>query len=367
MRAVILAAGIALAVPAMAQRPGGSIDAGALSMQYADSIDANAIALTPAFWIESRFASLSTTGTLSQFSGGGWSAQATGDGSLFTKTSGLFMGELQGSAGGSSRNDASRTGQVLAMGRGHISNESNGAWIGAGLGSTWDGAEWRSVRQAEAAAWMRRGNATLLLSTTPTSVDDSIRYADTELAAGLNVQRFDFSASGGFRSGSRLPTLGGSAKSWGSVSVTAWLAPRIGLVASGGTYPVDLTQGFPGGRFISLSLRYGVRRFTPASEPVVEMRPTKMFDIRNVDRSLRTIRIKSSSAQKVEVMGDFTDWSPVQLESGADGWWTVTLPIEPGLHEINMRIDGGKWVVPPGLARKSDEFGGSVGIILISM
>src|SRR5512141_113897 len=47
---VLLVVGTPLAVTASAQRTGASIDAGALSMQYADSIDANALALTPSIW-----------------------------------------------------------------------------------------------------------------------------------------------------------------------------------------------------------------------------------------------------------------------------------------------------------------------------
>ena len=367
MRAAALALALAIAAPAVAQKPGASIDAGALRMQYADSIDSNAFALTPAFWVDSRFTSFAATGTLSQFSGGGWSVQGSGDGSLFTRRAGLFMGELQGSAGGSSRDDGSRTGQLLGIARAHLSSDFRGAWAGAGLGGTWDGVEWRNVKQAEAAAWTRAGNATVLLSVTPTSVDDSVKYVDAQLNAGMNLDRFDLSVAGGVRGGSNLPTLGGTAKSWGSASVTGWITQRIGVVASAGTYPVDLTQGFPGGRFASLSVRIGSRKFSPADEPALDVHAQKMFEVQNVDRTMRAIRVRSDGARSVEIMGDFTDWSPVKLEPDGSGWWSVTIPIQRGLHEINMRIDGGKWVNPPGTGRKRDEFGGTVGVFLISM
>jgi 1,4-alpha-glucan branching enzyme len=92
-----------------------------------------------------------------------------------------------------------------------------------------------------------------------------------------------------------------------------------------------------------------------------------MFEVKPVDRTLQTIRIRSRGAETVELMGDFTDWAPVKLDTDGSGWWSVTLPVTPGLHEMNMRIDGGRWVVPAGMARKSDEFGGTVGVFLISM
>ena len=356
-----------LAAPASAQRSGVSIDAGALNMQYADSIDATAFALTPLLWIESARTSLATTGTFSGFSGGGWSAQGSADGSLFTRRLGWFLGEFEGTAGGSTRNDASRTGQLLASARAHLAAANRGAWLGAGFGGTWDGVEWRNVRQAEAAVWALGTNASALVSLTPIVVDDSIRYADTQISGALNLSRVDLNASAGIRAGSRLPTLGGSAKSWGSVSVTGWLASRIALVASAGTYPVDLTQGFPGGRFASLSIRFGSRRFTPSHEAVLEALPRNVFAVRNAGSGMRDIRIKVPAASSVEIMGDFTDWKPVSLQSEGGEWWAVRVPIKAGIHELNMRVDGGNWTVPRGLTKKSDEFGGAVGVLVVSM
>ena len=356
-----------LAAPASAQHPSFSIDGGALSMQYADSIDANAVAVTPSFWIDSRRASLTTIATLSEFSGGGWSAQGSVDGSLFTPRRGLLLAEFGATAGGSTRNDASRTGQVLGIARAHLSTDTRGVWLGAGFGGTWDGVEWRNVRQGEAAAWMQAGNGSAFLSATPIVVDDSIRYVDMQLGGALNFPRVDVDGSAGFRAGSRLPTLGGTAKSWGSASLTGWLTSRIALVASAGTYPVDLTQGFPGGRFASFSIRFGSRRFNPVSEPRFEPLAKNVFSVRNADGDTREIRVRAPGAASVEIMGDFTDWNAVRLMPDGSGWWSARLPIKPGIHEMNMRMDGGSWTVPAGLPKKSDEFGGSVGVLVVEM
>lgn len=336
-------------------------------MQYADSVDANAIAVTPSLWIDSRRASLATIATLSEFSGGGWSAQGSADGSFFTRRRGLFLGEFKANAGGSTRNDASRTGQLLGTVRAHVTNDTRGVWIGAGLGGTWDGIEWRNVLQGEAAAWIQAANASAALSATPIVVDDSIRYTDTQISGALNFSRVDLDASAGFRAGSQLPTLGGTAKSWGSVSITGWIASHIALVASAGSYPVDLTQGFPGGRFASFSIRFGSRRFSPVRELKVEPLPQNVFTLRNVSGAMREIRIKAPATASVEVMGDFTNWSALPLQAEGNGWWSARLPIKAGIHEMNMRVDGGTWTVPPGLPGKSDEFGSSVGVLVIEM
>ena len=363
---VLTLLGMALAAPAFAQA-GASIDAGALTMQYADSIDASAIALTPAFWVESHSSIFSTTGTFSYFTGGGWSAQGNAGGSIFTPHVKYFFGEIEGGAGGSTRDDRSRTGQVIGIARAHLSADNYGAWIGGGAGTTWDGVTWRSLRQGEGAAWARSGNASAFVSATPVVVDDSIRYTDAQISGALSLPRVELNASAGFRSGSRLPTLGGTAKSWGSVSAAAWMMPRLALVVSAGTYPVDLTQGFPGGRFASLSVRFGSRRFQPSIAPVLEATPRKNFEVRNAGARTKELRVRAPAANTVEVMGDFTYWHPVSLSSDENGWWTVQLPISPGIHEMNVRINGGSWTVPQGLPRKSDEFGGSVGVLVIQM
>lgn len=344
-------------------------------MRYADSVNANAFALSPALWAESPLSSLSLNGTLSSFTAGGWSAQGTADGSLFTKRAGFLLGEFEGSAGGSTHNDGARTGQVLASLRAHAMGANQGVWLGAGAGGAWDGSIWRSVRQGEAGAWARIGSAIASASATPVIVDDSIKYTDAQLSASFNLPIVELSASGGFRSGSNLPTMGGNAKSWGNVSVTGWIMSRVAIVASAGTYPVDFTQGFPGGRFASLSLRLGQRRFPPtasSSHEISDISPVSRASssenrlaVRNRGGSTQELRFTSATAKTVEVMGDFTGWQPVRLSNDASDVWTGSFRIGRGIHEVNVRIDGGSWRAPAGLPSKKDEFGGSVGVLII--
>jgi hypothetical protein len=65
-------------------------------------------------------------------------------------------------------------------------------------------------------------------------------------------------------------------------------------------------------------------------------------------------------------MGDFTTWRPVPLRPAGNGSWFLTVQLEPGTHQVNLRVDGGAWAVPPGLPVVTDEFGGSVGLLVIS-
>lgn len=66
----------------------------------------------------------------------------------------------------------------------------------------------------------------------------------------------------------------------------------------------------------------------------------------------------------VEVRGDFSDWEPVALARSGSAW-ALRLELPPGTYRLNVRVDGGPWVAPPGLPRLADEFGGAVGLLVI--
>jgi 1,4-alpha-glucan branching enzyme len=79
-----------------------------------------------------------------------------------------------------------------------------------------------------------------------------------------------------------------------------------------------------------------------------------------------TLSARAPGAASVEVTGDFTNWSPVRLVPAANAeWWSVTLPLRPGKYQMNLRVDGGKWLVPPGVLSMRDEFGGTVGLLVV--
>ena len=77
------------------------------------------------------------------------------------------------------------------------------------------------------------------------------------------------------------------------------------------------------------------------------------------------ISVALESARTVEVMGDFTAWSPVAMTRSATGIWQVRIPVEEGSHRMEIRADSGAWIPAPGLPVVADEFGGSVGILVV--
>jgi len=207
-------------------------------------------------------------------------------------------------------------------------------------------------------------------------VNDSIKYADTQASLSWKSEAVDLSALLGFRLGDQLTTLSANAKSWASVSGVWWLAPRMGVAVGGGSYPVDPTQGFPGGRFVSLSLRFRQRRPTQLPNDQISLQSpgaiapeivptTSGFIVRRGAGDAVTLQVNAPGARLVEINGDFTNWIPVPLIPGTGGRWSVSLPIRSGKYQMNMRVDGGRWMVPPGLLSMADEFGGTVGLLVI--
>jgi hypothetical protein len=46
--------------------------------------------------------------------------------------------------------------------------------------------------------------------------------------------------------------------------------------------------------------------------------------------------------------------------------WELNVPVAPGWHQINVRVDGGPWMAPPGIPTTHDSFGGDVGLLVVA-
>ena len=82
------------------------------------------------------------------------------------------------------------------------------------------------------------------------------------------------------------------------------------------------------------------------------------------DSVTRMIQVQAPGARSVEVMGDFTEWLPVQLV-GTGGVFSMNAPMTAGNRRLVVRIDGGPWVPPSNTPVVDDDFGGRVGLLLV--
>jgi len=358
-----------------AQRVESSVDLSGTNVWYADSIRSGGASVNPSLRLDWGHATLSGSASFSRLSSA-TSAQGSVSPSVFSPSIGPFAVELTGSFGGSSHADGSRTAQGLGLARAYATNGTMGAWIGAGGGRTWDGVIWRAVRQGDAGAWLEHSGMTTLATIAPVVVQDTIRYTDVQAAWRFPVRSYEFGATAGVRGGTVGAAVGGSSRTWASVSVAAWFTESLAIVASGGSYPVDFTQGYPGGHFVSIAMRVAAhdsratsRTETASREPAAFVPDASTpaataFEVRE-SRGGRELRVYAPLAQSVEINGDFARWEAIALTRGGDGWWSAIRPIAPGSYQVNLRIDRGQWVAPPGLLTTRDEFGGVVGILTI--
>ena len=71
--------------------------------------------------------------------------------------------------------------------------------------------------------------------------------------------------------------------------------------------------------------------------------------------------IHAPDAQRVELVGTFTDWQTDRIEltgPDASGHWTAELPLPPGRYEYIFLVDGRQWVSDPQAElHRADGFG----------
>lgn len=346
-------------------------EAGGARVRYGDTVEVSSGTLSAGASALTRYTSFSGLLAGSTTAQSSWTLFGAADGSVFTPSFLAFRGELH--AAGSGTTYGSNTGSVSMLGgaRLHLSSSSLGTWVGLSAGSVTDPIGARSIRQGEAGIWAQIGSVIAQVATMPVRIAEVPDYTDTEGSVRFGSARVDISATGGFRS--KVAGYEESPNSWASVFLTAWLRPSIGITAAAGNYPADIGQDLPSARYVSLGLRVAPRRIIPTVPPL----PSEIFaasgqaglreiTVSQASNGNRTIRLRAPSARSIEIMGDFTDWVPVRMaQARPAGTWAITLPVASGVHQVNVRIDGGPWIVPSGLTAIRDEFGGAVGILVV--
>ena len=162
--------------------------------------------------------------------------------------------------------------------------------------------------------------------------------------------------------GGGLALAGGGPWRWADARVTMWpLRPVAVYASASSSAPVVFDSPAAGGR-AALGLRLDPWRATPerrAPAPRLECR------VRSSGPGWHAVDVRARGAHSVELMGDFTDWSPRPLQPVGGERWRLEIMLPPGAHRIAIRIDGGEWLPPPGLPTALDEFGGAVGLLVV--
>jgi hypothetical protein len=276
-------------------------------------------------------------------------------------------GELFGVAGTSVQSAAAAT----ASGRVMRLVGDGGVWAGASAAIAHreagglpahavEAGAWWSARRARLSASLLDQHATgqlfagplrsLLLGTLPIHIQEATFEARIEgdavsldLSAGI---RHDPDAASVYE-----PVVSATAAVWQS-ETRAWTL----TVAR---QPPDWVRGADAAQWVSLGMRFLERR--PATARAERIRPIVTVQ---AEGGQRRVRVVASGARTVELMADFTDWSPVTL-SAADDAFEGTFALEPGSHRVVVRIDGTTWRTAANTPAVDDDLGGRVGLLVV--
>ena len=266
----------------------------------------------------------------------------------------------------------------------HTTGKITGAWLGAAIGaagvgrnptglSRFEGGIRRAFGPAGVEMWMSRtrfgaaiapggglgqdsGLTDTLTSGAPSKVTE---YTELGSRATIGLGRYDL----GFTFLRRFGSAAVRRTGW-ELTGTWWLAPSIGLVGATGRSLPEFALALPGGRYGTLGFRLSLgaagRRESGKVRQRLEVASAPLLAV-----TRRRLTIQWAAARTAEVMGDFTDWKPVVLEPAGTGRWMLPGELEPGVHHLNVRFDGGAWLVPRGAMSVDDGFGGRVGMVIV--
>ncbi|MDF1505100.1 glycogen-binding domain-containing protein [Roseisolibacter sp. H3M3-2] len=368
------------------------IDVGAASVGYDEFERASLVSVTPSVRVEGARTMFVARGAYSRFETGSSALQGSVAGSIVSPAFWRLRAEAFATASATRYRDNPAASNVNALGRLHFATPTYGVWGGAGAGFVAQGQFFPdALYQLDAGAWRRIGRTVYAVSATPTWVGapDALGYQGTPPAGRLDYTDYgasmrwqhpsaEFVATAGLRADAGPDRIPG-AKRWLESWTTVWVTRRLAIVGGAGAFPTDVQQGLPGGRYASVALRVATGR-PPVNDPAVRAELTLPYELNRLRRGrllaerftvaddasgLRVITVRVPDARYVELMADFTDWLPAQLQRVGEGEWRLAVAIAPGVHRVNLRVDGGAWTVPPGLNAVRDDFGGEVGLLIV--
>jgi hypothetical protein len=150
-----------------------------------------------------------------------------------------------------------------------------------------------------------------------------------------------------------------TSSTWGGGTLALWFTRRTAVVVSAGSYPSDLIQALPRGRYVTAAIRLS------AGRPSLWTGPTGVRAIYTRGRGESEVRFAVPDAGRVELVADWTHWQPVPLDRAPDRRWVLRVSLAPGVYRFNLIVDGERWIVPEGVAAVDDGYGGTTGLLVV--
>ncbi|HSL69327.1 MAG TPA: glycogen-binding domain-containing protein, partial [Longimicrobiales bacterium] len=368
----------ALLAPPVAAQTAATLGMSASVVEYEGFLASGAAVLTPALRYDAADLSIGAQASWTVFESGNQILQATAAAGWLARLHARWRFELSGAGGVSRYADEPGSSHLLARSRLHFSTERTGAWLGATTGMSVDGSAQQPV-ELSVGAWSVR-NRTAIVGTVTNTWMGADRFLDVLGAVRWTHERVELEA----RVGARPWTVASAGLGephttmFGELSALLQVARRISLAFSAGSYPADPVRRLLAAKYASAGIT--LTMIKPEARSVPILADARIAAARDHSASASTtvpqielgsagsermLRVIVANAAMVELMGDFTDWEPIALTRVSAGIWEVRAPLAPGTHRLNIRVDGGEWVVPSGARSESGEFGTAVGVIVV--
>jgi hypothetical protein len=179
-----------------------------------------------------------------------------------------------------------------------------------------------------------------------------LRYGDLLVSANYNDRSLTASLAAGMRAGDLADDP------WAQGRLEWRFTKGIALETAVGTYPEDIT-GFLSGFFASAGLRFG------RQAPAVLAPPPSPVTIDILSPREVRVTFTVASASTAAIAGEWNQWTPIPLSRVSRDAWQVTLPLGEGIYHFSLIVDD-EWTVPEGVASLPDDFGGEVGLLVVS-
>ena len=388
------------------------LEAGTVMTQQDGELPASIFSVAPGIRVDLPYLALAAHGS-AWLTGQQWQiADGTISGTLITPTYNRFRGEIIGNASRAFFDESLQNDQVDAQARVHmLFAQRGGIWVGGGVARPWRIAVVSSVDVTGGGAWTRvgdatvsgtytnffftkvaatrdssgttqpcgthndpvamasSGNATLSTSSASSTASDcrrQSRFSDVEGSFNWAYGWIELTGQAGYRFGDSYDVTPDSRR-WAAGTAVLWITNRVAAVMGGGRVPANPSRGLPARNYANFGLMLSYSSIPRKTVPVAPLTVAaiKDFEVRALATGTQKITVRVGGVEKVEVMGDFSDWTPLLLMRRGRDLWDITLPVAAGVHEINLRLDGGPWVAPPGLPTRRDSFNGDVGLLLV--
>jgi hypothetical protein len=411
LKAAIAALTFALLAPRGASAQVASkLEAGTVMTQQDGELPASIFSVAPGIRVDLPYLALAAHGS-AWLTGQQWQiADGTISGTLITPTVNRFRAEVIGNASRAFFDESLQNDQVDAQARVHmLFAQRGGIWVGGGVARPWRIAVVSSVDVTGGGAWTRLGDAMLsgtytnffftkvaaardssgttqscgthneplslsngnssLSSSSASSAGDcrrQSRFSDVEGSVNWAYGWLELTGQAGYRFGDSYDVTPDSRR-WAAGSAVLWITNRVAAVMGGGRVPANPSRGLPARNYANFGLMLSYSSIPRTTVPVAPLTvaAVKDFEVRPLATGTQKITVRVGGVEKVEVMGDFSDWTPLLLMRRGRDLWDITLPVTTGVHEINLRLDDGAWVAPPGLPTRRDSFSGDVGLLVV--